>query len=118
MKDWKAIQERYLRDTLPVRLGGLAANLARINSFSDHPDHRDVVERLLDESKFFIEWTASDAGLESASRIGSIATSVSLLAAQLEKDLERSCGTGCRSGKSTYMVRTGIGDVGSVALMK
>ena len=64
MKDWKAIQERYLRDTLPVRLGGLAANLARINSFSDHPDHRGVVEGILDESKFFIEWTASEAGLE------------------------------------------------------
>jgi len=64
MKDWKAIQERYLRDTLPVRLGGLAANLARIKSFSDHPDHCNVVESLLNESKFFIEWTASEAGLE------------------------------------------------------
>ncbi len=64
MKDRTAIRERYLRDILPVRLGGLAANLARINSFSDHPDHRGVVEGLLDESKFFIEWTASDAGLE------------------------------------------------------
>ena len=64
MKDWKAIQERYLRDALPVRLGGLAANLARIKSFSDHPDHCDVVESLLNESKFFIEWTAPEAGLE------------------------------------------------------
>jgi hypothetical protein len=64
MKDRTAIRERYLRDILPVRLGGLAANLARINSFSDHPDHRGVVEGILDESKFFIEWTASDAGLD------------------------------------------------------
>ena len=64
MRDRAAIRERYLRDALPVRLGGLAANLARIKSFSDHPDHRDVVESLLDESKFFIEWTALDAGLE------------------------------------------------------
>ncbi len=63
MKDWKAVQERYLKDALPIRLGGLAANLARIKSFSDHPDHRDVVESLLDESKFFIEWTAPDAEL-------------------------------------------------------
>jgi hypothetical protein len=38
--------------------------LARINSFSDHPDHRDVVESLLDESKFFIEWTAPKTILE------------------------------------------------------
>ena len=64
MKDWKAIQKRYLQDPLPLRLGGLAANLARINSFSDHPGHRDVVESLLNESKFFIEWTAPAAGLE------------------------------------------------------
>ncbi len=64
MKDWKAIQERYLQDALPLRLGGLAANLARIKSFSDHPDHRDVVESLLDESKFFIEWTAPDTELK------------------------------------------------------
>jgi hypothetical protein len=64
MRDLAAIRERYLRDALPVRLGGLAANLARVKSFSDHPDHCDVVEGLLDESKFFIEWTASDAGLE------------------------------------------------------
>ena len=64
MKDWKTIRERFLRDALPVRLGGLAANLARIKSFSDHPDHCDIVESLLNESKFFIEWTAPDAGLE------------------------------------------------------
>ena len=60
MKDWTVIQERYLRDALPVRLGGLAANLARVKSFSENPEHRDVVESLLEESKFFIEWTASN----------------------------------------------------------
>jgi hypothetical protein len=64
MKDWKAIRERYLRDGLPVRLGGLAANLARVKSFSNHPGHGDVVESLLEESKFFIEWTAPDERLE------------------------------------------------------
>jgi len=64
MKDWKAIQKRYLQDPLPLRLGGIAANLARIKSFSDHPGHCDAVESLLNESKFFIEWTAPDAGLK------------------------------------------------------
>jgi len=64
MRERTAIRERYLRDPLPIRLGGLAANLARVKSFSDHPDHRDVVESLLDESKFFIEWTARDAELD------------------------------------------------------
>jgi hypothetical protein len=65
MRDWGAIRERYLRDVLSVRLGGLAANLARVKSFADHPDHRGVVERLLEESKFFIEWTAPEAGVDS-----------------------------------------------------
>jgi hypothetical protein len=64
VRDWTTIRERYLRDPLPVRLGGLAANLARVQSFSDHPEHRDVVERLLEESKFFIEWSAPEASLE------------------------------------------------------
>jgi hypothetical protein len=64
MKDWTAIRERYMRDDLPVRLGGLAANLARIKSFSDRPDHRDVVDSLVDESKFFIEWAAPGASLD------------------------------------------------------
>jgi len=64
MRDLTAIRERYLRDALPVRLGGLAANLARIKSFSDHPNHCDVIESLLNESKFFIEWTVPDAELD------------------------------------------------------
>lgn len=60
MKNRRAIRERYLRDAIPVRLGGLAADLARIQSFSDHPDHRETVESLLEESALFIEWTASE----------------------------------------------------------
>jgi len=56
-----ALRERYLRDPLPIRLGGLAANLARIQSFSDHPSHQDAVARLVQESELFIEWTAPEA---------------------------------------------------------
>jgi hypothetical protein len=69
MRDQMAIQERYLRDELPTRLGGLAANLARIRSFSSHAANRDVVESLLDESKFFIEWTAADADVDTAAEL-------------------------------------------------
>ena len=61
MTNRSALRERYLRDALPVRLGGLAANLARVRSFSDNPAHRDVVRRLLEESAWFIEWTAPEA---------------------------------------------------------
>jgi hypothetical protein len=71
VKDRSAIQERYLRDTLPVRLGGLAANLSRIKSFAVHDASRDAVESLIDESKYFIEWTAAEAEVEvSAELVG------------------------------------------------
>jgi len=56
MKDWTAIRERYLRDNLPTRLGGLAANLGRIKSFAAHDASREVVESIIDESKFFMVW--------------------------------------------------------------
>ena len=69
MKDRSAIQERYLRDTLPVRLGGLAANLSRIKSFASHEASRDAVESLIDESKYFIEWTAADAEIQTAAEL-------------------------------------------------
>ncbi len=69
MRDWEALRERYLRDELPVRLGGLAANLARVKSFSDHPDRGDVVKSLLEESKFLIEWTVADAGADAQAEL-------------------------------------------------
>lgn len=64
MKNEAAIKERYLQDPLPIRLGGLAANLARVQSFSDHPKNREVVKNILEESKYFIEWTTLEAALE------------------------------------------------------
>ncbi len=66
MKDWTTIRNRYLRDALPVRLGGIAANLARMKSFSKHEKNYDVIESLITESKFFIEWTAHEAEIEAA----------------------------------------------------
>lgn len=60
----KAIRERYLRDPLPIRLGGLAADLARIVSFAEDPRDRAAVAGLLEESKYFCEWAAPDAPLE------------------------------------------------------
>ena len=67
--DRTALRERYLRDNLPVRLGGLAANLRRIGSFSQHPANGEAVASLVDESKHFIEWTAGDAEVETAAQL-------------------------------------------------
>jgi hypothetical protein len=60
MRNSAAIRERYLRDGLPVRLGGLAANLARVSSRSRNTADEAVVGALIEECKWFIEWTAAD----------------------------------------------------------
>ena len=64
-----AVRERYMQDGLPIRLGGLAANLMRIASVAvasvaDHPGNRHVVDSLLEESKFLIEWTVPDTSID------------------------------------------------------
>jgi hypothetical protein len=69
MKDWTTIQTRYLQDELPVRLGGIAANLSRVKSFASHDANREVVISLIEESKFFIEWTAGKADLDVAAEL-------------------------------------------------
>lgn len=60
MNNIARIKERYLRDDLPRRLGGLAADLARIASSARHPAGRESVAAMLEESQYFIEWTAGD----------------------------------------------------------
>ena len=61
MKNRAAVHDRFICDPVSIRLGGLAASLARIRSFSDHPEHKDVVRGLLDECKHLIDWTVTDA---------------------------------------------------------
>ncbi len=63
------IRERYLRDALPIRLGGLAADLARIVSFSGNPKSAPVVESQLEESRYFIEWVAPELPIDDAARL-------------------------------------------------
>jgi hypothetical protein len=57
---------RYMRDPLPVRLGGLAATLGRISSNARQAESPVEVAALLDEAKHYIEWTAAEAEVEVA----------------------------------------------------
>lgn len=59
----ETIRQRYLRDPLPVRLGGLAADLARAASFAGNARNREAVLSVLEEGKHFAEWAAADAPL-------------------------------------------------------
>ena len=72
-------RERFMRDDMPVRLGGIAANLARIASFAPNPANRQAVLDLIEESKWFIEWAAPSADLDTAARLIEMQVSLSLM---------------------------------------
>lgn len=55
------IRQRYLRDSLPHRLGGLAADLGRVASCAADGRDRQALGSLLEEAKWFVEWAAPEA---------------------------------------------------------
>jgi hypothetical protein len=61
MSNLDEIRTRYLIEPFNRRLGHLASNLMRVSGFLDNIKNRKVVTDILEESKFFIEWTAPDA---------------------------------------------------------
>jgi hypothetical protein len=62
-------RERFLRDPLQVRLAGLAADLARIASSTRHEEGEESVALMIEESRYFIEWTAAEAQPEIAAEL-------------------------------------------------
>ena len=66
IKNLKERKERFMRDSEPIRMGGLAANLARIKSFSENDDNATAVFHLLEESKYYIEWAGHEMDVNSA----------------------------------------------------
>ncbi len=83
VKDWTPIQERYLRDAIPIRLGGLASDLSRIKSTAPNEANQSVVAGLLDESKHFIEWTAHETEIETAGYLAKLQIELALWQRQL-----------------------------------
>jgi len=69
MLNKEKLRQRFLRDPLPVRLGGLSATLGRISSSARESQSPSVVADLLDEAKHLIEWTAADAELQTAAEL-------------------------------------------------
>lgn len=61
MKNLEEIRARYSREPFNRRLGHLASDLLRISTFLDNPKNITVVNDIIEESKFFIEWTAKEA---------------------------------------------------------
>jgi hypothetical protein len=69
MKNRDRKKERYLRDPLPVRLAGLAADFGRIASSARHETGSSSVIEMLEESQYYIEWTAAEAAPEVAGEL-------------------------------------------------
>ena len=69
MKDFESVKARYLRDPIPVRLGGLAADLARIGSTSVNLANAPAVEVLMEQARRFIEWTAAELQVDAAGEL-------------------------------------------------
>jgi len=72
------LRERFLRDPLPRRLGGLAATLGRISSSARKSTDPNVVSNLLDEARHLIEWTAAETDPETAAELVRMQTLLTL----------------------------------------
>lgn len=64
MKNKEKLYERFMRDPLPRKLGGLSATLGRISSSARQSSDPEQVTNLLEEAKYLIEWTAADTNPE------------------------------------------------------
>jgi hypothetical protein len=69
MMDKERLRERFMRDPLPRRLGGLAATLGRISSSARKSSDPAIVSDLLDEARRLIEWTAGETMPEVAAEL-------------------------------------------------
>jgi len=79
VKNREVIKKRFLKDPLPLRLGNLASNLSRISFFSRTVTrNRELLNDVLEESKFFIEWVAPKADVELAGWLAQIQIKLSL----------------------------------------
>ncbi len=74
MIDREKLRQRFLRDPLPRRLGGLAATFGRISSSARKSSEPAIVVDLLDEARRMIEWTAGEAEPEAAAELVRIQT--------------------------------------------
>ena len=81
------IKARYLKENFNKKLGHLASDLARISASSTNSMNKKVVEDILEESKFFIEWVAPEVSYETQILLSEIQSNLALwqLRSQREK---------------------------------
>ena len=78
MKNHERIRERYLRDPLPLRLAGLAADLSRVASSARRATGGAAAAAMLEESQYLIEWTAAETQAEVAEELVNLQVLIAL----------------------------------------
>ncbi|MUG93189.1 hypothetical protein F7734_12410 [Scytonema sp. UIC 10036] len=68
------MKERFLQEDVSVRLGELAANLVRTKSRCQNVANRDVVNSLIEDSLYLIEWINLDADVPTETQLSSLKT--------------------------------------------
>lgn len=90
MTTYEKLRQRFLRDPLPVRLGGLAATLARISSNARQASP-ETARQMMEEARHLIEWTAAETEPEIAEELVHIQRQLTLW--------QKSWDTACRDSR-------------------
>lgn len=86
MQNSKEIKSHFLKNNLSIRLGCIASDLARLKSFSQMPNNQKAIKDLIEESKFFIEWTAPNASSNIQEELVKLQIELSLLNYSLRRE--------------------------------
>jgi hypothetical protein len=78
VKDSERIKERFLRDPIEIRLAGIASDLARVASSARRNTGSESVLNMLEESQYFIEWTAAELEPEIAGELAALQVEIAL----------------------------------------
>ena len=78
MIDKERAKLRFMRDPIPRRLGGIAASLGRIASSAKSAGSENNVLEMMQEVKYYIEWTAPELEPELAAELADIQIALAL----------------------------------------
>ena len=67
--NWDRLNDRYMRDPVPIRLGNLASSLAALSTSAASAVRHDHARTVIDECKHFIEWTGPETDIEVAAEL-------------------------------------------------
>lgn len=74
---------RFFKEPFERKLGHLASDLARLSAFIENDKNLKAAEDILEESKFFIEWTAQEAPSHVQELLSAIQIKLALLQRRL-----------------------------------